>query len=414
MNNCQAVQSHVLDIHGGLGPFVTALSQRLLICRDYSLMADLKGWRIAKIHGVDVKIHISLLLLLPYLVLITAARFTAIAQEVGINPALLSIGPFAWGLILAVALFLSVLLHEFGHSLVAQSMGIHVNSITLMMLGGVSNMEKMPERPYAEFKMSVVGPHVSFAIAGAMYGVEKVAQSPNLIFFAHWVSRVNFILGVFNLIPAFPLDGGRALRSLLAVKRSQIKATEVAVRVSTVFAWALGFLGLFGFNIILMLIAFFIYSAARSEYALLVSKGLLKDVHASDVIVRTPVLNDRLYIGETANRMIDSQQTVLPVAVAPEKAAVISLAQIRRIPRQYWDTTAVKDLMLPVTRILNMQDHLGEIIPDLATSPLGVLPVRDDGSIVGIVRYSDLNDLLELRSLKEKPDEPADGKKRAA
>ena len=365
-------------------------------------MVDSKGWRIAKIRGVDVKVHYSLLLLLPYLVLITAARFHAVAHDVGINPASLSFGPIVWGLILTLSLLGSVILHELGHSRAAQILGVRVRSITLMMLGGVSSIEKVPDRPYGEFKIAIVGPLVSFGIAGLMYGVEKLAHSPDLVFFSHWVSRINVILGVFNMLPAFPLDGGRALRSLLAVKRGQTQATEIAVKVSTGFAWALGFIAVFGFNVILLLVAFFIASAARREYAKLISKDLLRGLHASEVAVLTPVLNERQYIHESASSMIDSGQSVLPVARDNGEAAIISLAQIRCIPREYWDTTTVKDLMVHVAMTLNTNDLIRENIPALATAPMGVLPVQENNVIFGIIRYSDLSELVELSSLDEK------------
>src|SRR5689334_7892478 len=116
-------------------------------------MTELRGWKLARIHGVDIKVHVSLLLLLPYLVFITAARFGFVVQDAGIDPAAIRLGPFAWGVIMATSLLISVLLHEFGHVLVAQAQGSKVHGVTLMMLGGVSSIDQPSEKRFAEFRL---------------------------------------------------------------------------------------------------------------------------------------------------------------------------------------------------------------------------------------------------------------------
>ncbi len=246
-------------------------------------MRGLHGWRIATIRGVDLKVHISLLLLLLYVVFVAALQFPLVVQQSGIDPTSVSGGPVAWAIVFAFSLLVSVAVHEFGHVFVAQAQGVEVKGVSLMMLGGASEMERIPDRKYAEFKLAVIGPIVSLAIGAILLGLGRLTTSPSLDLFCYWVGRVNIALGVFNLLPAFPLDGGRALRSLMAVRQGQMRATQNAVRVSKVFAWVMGILGFLSLNLLLMLIAFFVYSLANAELVLQFSRKLLAGLKAGDV-----------------------------------------------------------------------------------------------------------------------------------
>src|SRR5262249_27880947 len=153
---------------------------------------------------------------------------------------------------------------------------------------GISEMESLPDKPYAEFKLAVVGPLVSLVLSGAMWLVysQFKAEMAKMSLCAYWLADMNLVLGLFNLIPALPLDGGRALRSFLAVKQGVLKATENSVKVSEVISWILGFLGLIQLNFFLILIAFFVYSAAQSELILLMTKAVATGVKVRDAMVQ--------------------------------------------------------------------------------------------------------------------------------
>ena len=366
--------------------------------------------RVARIRGVDLELHVSLLLLLPYLVFVTAARFPVLTREAGIDPANISGSPVVWGLILAIGLFVSVVLHEFGHVFAAQSLGVRVRSVTLMMLGGVSSMEKVPERPYSEFKLAIVGPLVSIGISGLLFAIQSQSKSTNLIFFCHWLGSLNLMLAIFNLLPAFPLDGGRALRSVLAVRQGMVRATQTSVKISKGFAWALGILGLVGFNILLMLIAFFIYSAAQSELFFLLSRGVLKGLRTGEVALRVDPVPERESLLQAAERMLASRTSVLPVKTESGGYGLVTLSQIRRVPREYWEVTLIRDVMERVTRVLNVNDPMSEVLPSLVEAVSGTLPVVEKGSIIGVLRYSDVSEILQFRSLAH-PEEWAEPEK---
>lgn len=360
-------------------------------------MAQLRGWKIATIRGVDVKIHFSLIFLLLYVVLVAVGQFSLVVEESGVNPAGISGSAGGWSLIFALALFVSVLLHEFAHVLVAQAMGVRVRGITLMMLGGVSEMEKIPEQRYAEFKVSVAGPLMSFALAAALFGLRSASGSDNVDLFGFWLGRVNLVLGIFNLFPAFPLDGGRALRSVLAVRQGPVRATQIAGSVAKGIAWALGILGVLSFNLLLLLIAFFIYSAASGEMLLLASRDLVKSVFARDIGVRTGFLTESDTLDVAARIMLDLGQTALPVLVPEGQAAVITAGAFRGVPQIHWASMSVGQLMTPVSRALESGESLEEALPELMAH--GVLPWRESGRYAGIVRYRDLTDLMELRAI---------------
>ncbi len=358
------------------------------------------GWRIARIRGIDLRIHASLLILLAYLVLVISMELTQAARAARIPTSLLSGGPVLWAFILSLALFVSIALHEFGHSLFAQSQGVKVRSITLMMLGGVSSIDKIPgptERRYFEFELAVVGPIVSFVLAGILYGIQRVTRSPDLYFFCYWVGHANFILGFFNLLPAFPLDGGRALRSLIAARKGILKATEISVAVSKVLAITLGIIGILGLNILLLIIAFFVYMSAQAELLFHTTRQLLEGMRTKDVMVHADPVEENELLNDVGDRMLNARTVILPVNTQGDNPAIVSLIDIRRTPRDKWPTTQVKNVMRIASRYLDSESPIGDFISDLAATPLETLPVKENGRTTGYVRYMDLFTLLELK-----------------
>lgn len=359
------------------------------------------GWKIATIRGIDLRLDFSLIFLLLYVVFVASMTFPAVVQRAGVPLEDLSGSPFVWSVLFALGLLASVVLHEFGHALTAKAAGLKVRGITLMMLGGVSDIEEPTERQprYFEFRLAIVGPLVSLGLAGIFFLVRRYVSSPEVVFFSFWIGTANLVLGIFNLIPAFPLDGGRALRALLAPRMGKIQATHAAVKISRVIAVALGILGFFGLNFLLMLIAFFIYQAAGMELAFLVSKDLLKGVTVGEVTQRAEPVRDNASIHEAAKRMFDSGNTVLPVQAWSGGPATLLLAEVNRVPRQEWGTRLVSEIMTHVPRSLDVNDSVAQILSDLVSVPAGALPVTEAGRIVGICRYSHLSELVQLRGL---------------
>ncbi|UQA62439.1 site-2 protease family protein [Polyangium aurulentum] len=263
-----------------------------------------RGWTIFRIRGIPVRLHITLLLFLPYAAFVASAQFRAIARAVGLDLGEIRLPLIAWGAILAVGLFVSILLHELAHCAVALQNGVGVRSITLMMLGGVSRMEK-DVRPDREAWMAFAGPLSSFGIAVACYGLSLVPFPDEVRVALLVLAMVNGVLGIFNLLPAFPMDGGRVLRGLLTGPLGPDRATRVASTVGKVMAVGFGLYGLVTFNVILVFIAAFVYMGAAGE------RNRVEVRHVLEGMPVTQVMTDRLgeasvdeRAGEVARRLL--------------------------------------------------------------------------------------------------------------
>lgn len=370
-------------------------------------MASLSGWKIASVRGVELRIHVSLLFLLTYVILIAALQFPYVAARSGVPPTAISGGPYVWAFLFALGLFASVALHEFAHAFAAQSMGVHVRGITLMMLGGVSEMEQIPEKRLSEFRMAMIGPITSLALAAVMLFSRPYLGNPELSFYFYWLGRANLVLGIFNLLPAFPLDGGRALRSLLASRMGMLRATAVSVQIGKAFAWFLGIMGILSFNLLLLLIAFFLYGAAQSEYSFTLTRRILRGLTAREALIATSPVSETHSLAQAADQMINEKRSLLPVLMSDNRYGLVSLADLQKIPRQDWSAVTVRELAVLSNRTLDLEEPLSEIIPELIGSPYGALPVKAGGQIVGFVRYADLAEIAALRSLSgEEEEEP--------
>jgi Zn-dependent protease len=354
-----------------------------------------------KIFGIEVRVHSSLILLLAYLIFVTALQLPMIARDAGIDPSLLSLGPLPWAVILAFSLLLSVLVHELGHTLTAKSMGLKVRSITLMMLGGISMIDKIPDRPASELLLAIAGPLVSFGIYALGHLVTLATDSPNLYLFAYWLSRTNLILGVFNLLPAFPLDGGRALRALLAIRFGISRATRISVSISNVFAGLMGILGLMTFNIFLILVAFFIYAGAQNEGLFERSRDRLRGVLAGSVAIRVPPVQEFQTVAEVAAAMVRSHQDILPVKTTDNTPALIMIERILQLPQELWRQTTVREVMETFQRSVTPAEPLNALFEQLATSRTGALPLTENNEPVGVLRMTDLPQAAALKNLQD-------------
>lgn len=214
------------------------------------------SYRIARIAGIDVRVHITFLLLLGYFAF-------ADWKQGGSHAA-------TQGMIFTLLLFLCVLLHEFGHAMAGRFYGIRTPDITLLPIGGVARLESIPEKPWQEFAIAIAGPSVNVVIGGALAvvlliaGDNMQASSPEVWLLMQNLLLVNGALVAFNLIPAFPMDGGRMARSLLAMKINYLTATKIAARTGQVIAILFVGTGLF-YNPMLILIGFFVFNSARQE-----------------------------------------------------------------------------------------------------------------------------------------------------
>jgi Zn-dependent protease len=379
------------------------------------------SWKVGQWRGVPLRIHFTLLFLLFWLAFVTQSRFDLITQDAGIPRESISGSPWVWGVVFAVSLLASVAAHEFAHVFQAIREGAPVRSVTLMMLGGVSEIEEVPESRYGEMRLALIGPAFSVALGVGLLLFRRIKGLPNEVaFYSHWLGSANLVLGLFNLLPAFPLDGGRALRSYLTARKGPLAATQTAVRLSRGVAWALGILGLLTFNVLLMLIAFFISVASQGELFHLMTRSLIRGLRVSDLLVPVSPVSPGDPLDRVAQRLIESGITSLPVELEssgppseagsspPAQAGVVTLARIRDIPRNFRHLTLVRDIMITPDSYPDLEQPLSDIMNELSQTPGGALPVRqtEQNRVVGLIRWMDVMQVLQIKSLESEEQIP--------
>ncbi len=309
-------------------------------------MFQTRSLTLFRVRGVPVRAHWTLLLILPYLALVISLQFGSLARLAGVEGEQLRLPPLVWGAILAVGLMASVTVHELAHTLVAIRFGGRVKSITLMIIGGVSQIARMPRRASQEAIMAVVGPVTSLVLGFVLYlAFVSSAHAPvdlQMAFF--YLAAMNVTLGIFNLVPAFPMDGGRVLRALLATRIDHERATAIATKIGVAFAIGLGFLGLWSMNFLLMIIAVFIYTGARGELEQERMRNALAEVRMNELVppIRPPL--PVIGRGETLARAVARMRQLdrLELLVVDDTGApvdVVSAAELATLPPAVFETT---------------------------------------------------------------------------
>jgi len=258
-----------------------------------------------RVAGIQLRIHITFLLLIAWLAFgYYAQGGSAVAAS---------------RVIFVLLLFLCVVLHEFGHAFAAKAFGINTPDITLLPIGGVARLERMPEEPVQELIIAMAGPLVNVVIALGLFVVggaqgllnRSTVEGGGLI---AQLLTINIMLVLFNLLPAFPMDGGRVLRALLATRLSYARATQVAATVGQGFAFIFGFLGLFGPNPFLLFIALFVYIGASQEAALAQMKDVSRRFPVSSAMVREfRTLSENATLEEAVDALLATSQHDFPV-----------------------------------------------------------------------------------------------------
>ncbi len=362
--------------------------------------------RIGKIAGIDIYIHVSWIIIL---VLLTVSL--AIGWFPQLYPGQSTVTYWIVSLIAALLLFVSVLLHELAHSLVARRRGLPVKNITLFIFGGVSNIEQEPRDPGIEFQVAVVGPLTSILIGVVCFLLQLPLRGTNspLEEILFYLAVTNLLLGVFNLIPAFPLDGGRVLRSIIwKISGSMRQATRAASITGQIIAYLFILLGIWLFFTVSILdgiwlgfIGWFLLSSAQSANSQVMLASVFNSVTVGEVMNPKPT---------TVPANISLQQLVdayfLPGALryalvmqADQLVGLITLSDIRHIPREQWGQVPVSYVMIPLERlhVVSPQQTLSDVLPLMAGRDVNQLPVVQNGAPVGIVSRDAIVQYLEVR-----------------
>ena len=364
---------------------------------------ELGGLRIATIRGIPIRIHWTFLLVLPFIAFGFARAFRDAAQLAGIAPARIGGSPVLWGFGLAIALFVSVLLHELAHSLYALRKGGQVRDITLLMIGGVSQISEPPKRARDEGVMALVGPLLSIVLGALLWALQFVL--PRTAFGARfglfYLGVLNLFLGGFNLLPAFPMDGGRVLRALLTPKLGTIKATQLAASLGKAFAVLFGIWGFFTFNLLLMLIAFFIYLGAEGEtrgvlVKLAVGKLKVRDL-MSPAVLSVP---EEASVFDTGERMLRERRLAFAVTEAGHPVGLVTLEAVHSIPPEAREEVQTKEIAI-ATPPLSPDDDAGKALKVMTETRAPLLAVAERGQLVGMISRNDIIRGLKLSELEE-------------
>lgn len=357
------------------------------------------SFSIGRVLGIQVRIHVTFFLLLIWI--------AAMYAKLGGLPAAI------FGVIFICLIFLCVLLHEFGHALAARRYGIDTPDITLLPIGGVARLRRMPDKPMQELVVAIAGPMVNVVIAAVLLAVLAATDSlgdladattledprSNLV---AKVALINIILVVFNMVPAFPMDGGRVLRALLATSMPHVKATQIAATVGQSLAILFGFLGLLAFNPILILIAVFIFIGAGQEASAGRMRDLSRNVSVREAMVtKFTSLDENASLNDAINALLSTSQHEFPVL--DDQGSVVGVLtrndMISALKQQGPDSPISAAMRTGIPTISDA-DSFENAFRLMQECECPALPVLDhNNQLVGLITTENVGELIMVRSV---------------
>jgi Zn-dependent protease/CBS domain-containing protein len=375
--------------------------------------------KIGTVKGIDIKVHLTFLF-----IILWAAIEGGTGMGGGIRGAI-------FGIVSTTLLFFCVVLHELGHSFQALRFRVKVRNITLLPIGGVAQMESIPEKPSQELAISLAGPAVNFAIAGLLaplalwifvtqiaaylgqpaYLFSDTGQRmlgwvlDGLFYGTDWKALIfyllsmNVSLGVFNLIPAFPMDGGRVLRALLALRLDYLRATRIAVNVGRGLAVLLGVVGLMLFQIPLVLIAVFIYAGGGYERQMVEVKKALQGLQVKQAVTRQlRAVTPTTPLAHILDLIFHGYQSNFPVVEGRQLVGVLVREDILVTLRERGPNVPVGRVMRTDFPVVNLSDSLLHVQQLIAKSGVKAVPVVEDGFFRGLITLDNINETYTLLS----------------
>lgn len=364
------------------------------------------SFRLGKIAGIEISLHVSWFVIFVLLTWSLATGWFAVGYP-GWSP----IAYWVTSVLASLLLFCSVLAHELSHSLVARARGLSVKNITLFIFGGVSNIEREPTRPGIEFQMALVGPLTSLLIGGLALGLLWITgkgTSP-LAAMLGYLAVTNLLLGFFNLLPGFPLDGGRVLRAIVwKISGSALKATRVAAFAGQLVAYLLIFGGIwlivegdFFDGVWFVFIGWFLLSGSQSANTQATLEAVFKGITVGEVMNTRPAV---VPANVSLQKLVDD--LFLPngwrsafVLQGDQLAGMITLSDIRHVPQETWAQTPVGFAMRPLENmhIVSPEQSVNEVLPLMVAQDINQVPVIRQGQLIGTLSREDILRLVEIR-----------------
>ncbi len=359
--------------------------------------------RVFTVRGIDVKMHITFPLILVW----AAIQFGLIGNR-GLDGAI-------FGVVVTLLLFGIVVLHELGHSFAALEYGVPIEQIVLLPIGGVAQMGRPPDKPSQELVIAIAGPAVNFGLAVllalatlivpynfspremiiSLQGMGELGVGP--IF--NYVFVSNLFIGAFNLLPAFPMDGGRVLRALLALRLEYGLATRIAVSIGQAMAWLLGLWGFLGGGFFLILIAVFIYLGAGQEGQLVQLRGVLARLTVDQAYSRqTETLKPDSTLRDAVDLTLTSFQSNFPVCTDGQLVGLLTQKILIEALNRHPPDTPVQEVMRTDIQPVSPKDGLFDVQQQLSQNQVEALPVVDFGRYLGLITAQDIGEIYRLGS----------------
>lgn len=351
------------------------------------------SWRIGRFAGINVYVHATFFLLILWVVVLHWLEGRSLQ-------AVLS------GVFFILVLFACVVMHEFGHALTARHYGIPTKDITLLPIGGVSRFERMPDKPWQEFWVAVAGPLVNVGIAAVIYlalfltgGFRPVTGLS--ITGGPFLERMlvaNLALAIFNIIPAFPMDGGRVLRALLATRLDHVRATQTAAAIGQGLALVFGLIGLFR-DPFLLFIAFFVWIGAAHEAQSVQIKDAFSGIPIRAAMqTHFSTLTTNQTLGDAVKVILDGSQHDFPVVWGDRVMGILTRSNLLAGLSQYGPDQLVTTVMQREFETAEPSEMLEPVLHRLAASPSRVMPVLQEGTLVGLVTAENLGEYLMIQN----------------
>jgi Zn-dependent protease/CBS domain-containing protein len=350
-------------------------------------------WKLGTFAGIDVFVHATFLLLIGWIGYSHWLQYGTLAKV-------------AEGILFILVLFLCVVLHEYGHALTARRYGIKTRDITLYPIGGVARLERMPDKPIEELWVALMGPAVNVVIAAILFVYLSLSQGLVPITdltvasgsFLARVMAVNISLVLFNLIPAFPMDGGRVLRALLAMRMDYVRATQIAANVGQGLAFLLGLIGLFN-NPFLLFIAFFVWIGASQEASMVQMRNSISGIPVTNAMqTKFEILSPSDRLDRVVNLILAGSQQDFPVVEDGQFVGVLTRDDFIKALSQQGQNTPVADVIRRNIPTVDSHEMVEMALMRLQESGAKTLPVMHLGRFVGLVTSENITEFLMIRS----------------
>ncbi|MFQ5464547.1 MAG: site-2 protease family protein [Thermodesulfobacteriota bacterium] len=367
-----------------------------------------RGIKLFRVLGIQISVDYTW-----FIIFIFFAWTLAYGYFPYMNPGLDRRVYLGMGFFSSLALFACVLIHELSHSYTSNRLGLEIKEITLFIFGGVAQLTREPDRASDELKIAVAGPIASGVLAGLFYVAWRLIDPEAHVVasaIVKYLAIINLVLLIFNLIPGFPLDGGRVLRAIWWWKTGDFeRATRLTSRIGKLFALFLiitGFMRIFTGNFIgglwSVLIGVFLQQAAESGYRQVVMKLALEGVKVRDIMARDVVSMDASETVATAveRYFLPHHYVSFPVLSDSRVVGLLTLNNVRAVPKDEWETTSVRDVMhgIEATDVLSPDDAAEGVLGRMTGDNLGRFPVVEDGELKGIVTRRDIMRVMQFKT----------------